>query len=297
MRIAGFHVNHRHLLRDAALIIGGSFVFALGFDCFQAPNGLAAGGVSGLALVLRQVVLDLGGPDIPVGFQTIVMNALLMILVVRSGGLRYAARTVAGFMASSVFIDALKPLVPAIGGGDLLLCALWGGVVTGIGLGIVFRSGGNTGGTDIIAQVASKRTGLGVGALDMAIGLAIVAASAVVFSVEQALYAAVSMYLCGIVIDMVVDGPRTSRAAWIISSRREEVTHAVLHELDRGCTEVSAKGMWTGESRPMLFVILGRSEVGALKGLVADIDPNAIVVITDVHEVFGEGFRRIDEPR
>ena len=286
-------ISWKVAVRDALLIVAGSIVFAIGVDVFEVPYGLAAGGVTGLAMVFSAVA-ETFGVALPVGLQTIVINALLMVLVVRSGNRGYIARTVAGIVACGFFTDALVPFLPAVGGeGDLLLCALWGGVVTGLGLGLVFRTGGNTGGTDIVAQVVARRTSLPVGTSVIIVDGVVIALSATVFSVEQALYAAVAMFICGKVIDAVVDGPRAARAAYIISEKHNEIAHEILHTLDRGCTELEARGMWSGEERPVLFCVLSRSETVWLKQAVASCDPNAIVVISEVHEVFGEGFRQI----
>ena len=286
-------ISWKVAVRDALLIVAGSIVFAIGVDVFEVPYGLAAGGVTGLAMVFSAVA-ETFGVVLPVGLQTIVINALLMVLVVRSGNRGYIARTVAGIVACGFFTDALVPFLPAVGSeGDLLLCALWGGVVTGLGLGLVFRTGGNTGGTDIVAQVVARRTSLPVGTSVIIVDGVVIALSATVFSVEQALYAAVAMFICGKVIDAVVDGPRAARAAYIISEKHDKIAHEILHTLDRGCTELEARGMWSGEERPVLFCVLSRSETVWLKQTVASCDPNAIVVISEVHEVFGEGFRQI----
>ena len=239
-------------------------------------------------------VAETFGVTLPVGLQTIVINALLMILVVKSGSRGYIARTVAGIIACGFFTDALVPFLPVVGGEqDLLLCALWGGVVTGLGLGLVFRTGGNTGGTDIVAQVVARKTALPVGTSVIIVDGIVIALSATVFSVEQALYAAVAMFICGKVIDAVVDGPRAARAAYIISEEHDAIAHEIMHTLDRGCTELEARGMWSGAERPVLFCVLSRSEAVWLKQIVAECDPKAIVVISEVHEVFGEGFRQI----
>lgn len=286
-------VPWRTVLHDSALIVLGSLIFAIGVDCFEIPYGLAAGGVTGLATVFAAIADNMGF-YLPVGMQTIVMNALLMLLVIRSGDRGYVARTVAGIIACGVLTDALVPLLPVFGGeNDLLLCALWGGVVTGVGLGLVFRTGGNTGGTDILAQILARRLAIPVGVAVIVVDGVIIAFSATVFSVEQALYAAVAMFISGKVIDAVVDGPRAERAAYIISEKHEQIANEILYTLNRGCTELQARGVWSGNSRPVLFCVLGRSESVRLKQIVAACDPEAIVVISEVHEVFGEGFRQI----
>ena len=287
-------ISARRVAWEALLIVSGSVIFAAGVDCFEIPYGLAAGGVTGLATVFSAIAANMG-VTLPVGIQTILMNVLLMLVVVRTGSKGYVARTVAGILCCGFFTDALVPFLPVVGGeGDLLLCALWGGVITGVGLGLVFRAGGNTGGTDIVAQLLARKATMPLGTAIIIVDGAVIAFSATVFSVEQALYAAVAMFICGKVIDAVVDGPRTSRAAYIITDRYKEVEREILDGLDRGCTELSARGAWSGQERPVLFCVLSRSETVRLKEIVAEHDPNAIVFISEVHEAFGEGFKRIE---
>lgn len=279
-------------LRDLALIVAGSAIFAAGVDCFEVPNGLAAGGITGLATVFYALA-EAVGVYLPVGMQTIVMNVFLLLLVIKSGNRGYIVRTVIGIIACGVFTDAFVPFLPVLGNGDLLLCALWGGVITGIGLGLVFRTGGNTGGTDIISQLLAKKLSIPVGTAMIVVDGLVIALSAPVFSVENALYAAIAMYICGKVIDAVIDGPRSERAAYIISERHAEIANAIMYDLNRGCTELQARGVWSGNDRPVLFCVLGRNQVPLLKQVVAEEDPEAIVFISEVHEAFGEGFGSI----
>ena len=285
------------LARELLMAAAGCVLFGVGLNCFLEPNGLAPGGISGLAIVLRAVSLAGGGPDLPVGLQTLVMNALLMVLAWKVGGPRYVVRSLAGIVLCAAAIDLTAPVLPELGEGDLLLCSLWGGVICGVGLGIVFRAGSNTGGTDIICQILAKHTSLPLGTWVLLVDLLIVALSIPVFSMTNALYATVAMFLMGFVIDQVIDGPRSERVAWIISREHELISQAVLLDLNRGCTEVKATGKWTGEDRPMLFVILGRGDIAPLKAIVATIDPDAIVVISEAHEAFGEGFRQLEGER
>lgn len=279
-------------LRDLALIVAGSAIFAVGVDCFEVPNGLAAGGITGLATVFYALA-EAVGVYLPVGMQTIVMNVFLLLLVIKSGNRGYIVRTVIGIIACGVFTDAFVPFLPVLGNSDLLLCALWGGVITGIGLGLVFRTGGNTGGTDIISQLLAKKLSIPVGTAMIVVDGLVIALSAPVFSVENALYAAIAMYICGKVIDAVIDGPRSERAAYIISERHAEIANAIMYDLNRGCTELQARGVWSGNDRPVLFCVLGRNQVPLLKQVVAEEDPEAIVFISEVHEAFGEGFGSI----
>lgn len=293
--IAPREIDWRSVARKAFLIVSGSLIYAVGLDMFEVPNGLAAGGLTGIAMIFSALG-QRAGLILPVGALTIALNVLLLaiaVLVTRDWG--YVAASIFGILVSGFFTDAVAPLVPASppGAGDLLLSAIWGGVICGIGLGVVFRSGGNTGGTDIICQLISHRSGIPLGTLSIVVDGTIVAASIPVFSVRNALYAAVAMYITGQVMDAVLDGPRAQRAAYIISAKHAEIANAILYDLGRGCTELQARGVWSGNDRPVLFCVLGRSETVHLKEIVAAIDPDAIVIISEVHEVFGQGFEQI----
>ncbi|OUN48296.1 membrane protein [Collinsella sp. An7] len=279
-------------VHDLPLVIFGCAVAALATDMFLIPSGLAAGGVTGIATIINELAAR-QGINLPVGIQTIVMNAAIMLLVVRSGGMMYAVQTATGFVLYGFFTDLFAPFVVPLGHSELLVPALWGGIILGLGLGLSFRCGVSTGGSDTVAQIIARRFSLPLGTTVMVIDCLICAASAPVFSVDNALAAALSMVVTGIVVDRVVDGGNTQRAAFIISEHYEEISHDVLHGLDRGVTRIQARGEWTGEERPMLFVILDKREIQLLKAVVAERDPRAIMVITDVNEALGEGFKEL----
>ena len=288
MRETGF--EWRRLLREAAYILVGSLVYAIGIDCFEVPNGLAAGGLTGLATI-TSAIAQASGVVLPIGAQTIAMNALLLAYVLLTTRDRdYVVRSIAGILVSGVMCDVLAPFVSSPTQGDLLLSAIWGGVFVGVGVGLVFRSGGNTGGVDIIAQLLAKGTGMPLGTLSVICDGVIVLLSIPVFSLANALYAGIALYIGGIVIDAVVDGPRTARVAYIISERHAEIANEILYEMGRGCTELQARGVWSGSPRPMLMCALGRTETARLKAIVARVDPDAIMIVSNVHEAFGEGF-------
>ena len=281
------------LLKDAAYIFVGSLIYAIGVDCFEVPNGLAAGGLTGLATIFYAIAKDYG-IHFPVGIQTIAMNVLLLTYVeLRTHDRSYVARSIAGILISGILTDALAPILPNLAADDLLLASLWGGVLVGAGIGIVFLSGGNTGGTDIIVQMIAKRTGSPIGTVAIVVDGAIILASIPVFSLSNALYATIALYISGQLMDMVVDGPRTERAAYVISEYHDRIANEIMYNLGRGCTELQARGVWSGASRPVLLCVLGRSETMRLKDIVARIDPDAIIIISEVHEAFGQGFGRI----
>jgi len=280
--------------RKAGLIIAGSFVFALGVDMFEIPNGLAAGGITGLATTIAAITRG-AGFIFPVGIQTIIMNVLLLVYAYASSrDFGYVSKSILGILASGLFMDLLAPVVVVPTQGQLLISALWGGVVAGLGLGMVFLSGGNTGGTDIICQAIARKTGLSLGSLSIIIDCLVLALSVPVFSLTNALYAGVAVMVTGYVMDMVLEGPLSARVAYVISDRHDDIAREVLETLDRGCTQLEAKGMWSQESRPVLMVVMGKGETRLLKEIVSRIDPAAIIVISEVHEAFGEGFGRLD---
>lgn len=279
-------------LRELPLVIVGCAIAAVAIDTFMIPNGLAAGGVTGLATIVQELG-ERQGLSIPVGIQTIVINALLLLVVIRSGGTRYAIQTATGFVLLGVFTDLFSPFVLNLGSQDLMLAALWGGILSGLGYGLVLRTGANTGGSDTIAQILSRKTSFPVGAAVMAIDVAICALSAPVFGIENALYAALSMVLCGLTVDVVVDGGNRRRMAYIISDKRAEIAEDIMYGMDRGCTELTARGCYTGSERPVLMVIIERGELASLKAIVAEHDKDAIVIISDVTEAFGEGFKEL----
>lgn len=277
-------------MRDLPAIMLGCAIAAFATDVFMIPNGLAAGGLTGLATIIAELGRR-AGISLPVGIQTIVMNALLLLVVVRSGGLKYVVQTVTGFVLFGFFTDLFAPFVLHLQHEDIMLSALWGGIVSGIGYGLVFRCGANTGGSDTIGQIIARKSSLPVGATVMAIDVAVCAASAPVFSVANALYAALSMVLMGYVVDMVVDGGNTQRAAFIISDHFEDIEHDILHAMDRGCTRLMAQGSWTKKDRPVLFFVLSRREISIIKTIVYEHDADAMLIITDVNEAIGYGFK------
>ncbi|OUN88873.1 YitT family protein [[Collinsella] massiliensis] len=291
------HVDVKRVIRsrfwrDVPLIAAGCAIAAFAVDAFMVSNGLAAGGLTGLATIIAELA-SRQGIYLPVGFQTIVMNAVLLLFVMRTGGTRYMVQTITGFVLFGFFCDALMPLAASFESvsGDLVLSALWGGIISGVGYGLVFRAGANTGGSDTIAQIISRKTSLPVGATVMAIDVAVCAASAPVFSLEHALYAALAMVIMGYVVDMVVDGGNRQRAAFIVSDAWKDIKQGIFDELDRGCTELLARGGYTGKERPVILLIMSKNEISLVKTIVHEYDPNAIIMITDVSEAIGYGFK------
>ncbi len=279
-------------VRDFALITGGVLVTAFGLDAFLIPNRLAAGGVSGLATIVHYVALPVA--DLPVGVVMLALNTALLVVAWRARGWRYLARTVYGTVALSVAVDLGALVVRPLATNDPLLAALYGGAVTGLGLGIVFKAGGNTGGTDIIAQLLARRVSLGIGQLMLLADAFVMVLAAFAFGPTLALYGIVAVFVGGAVIDVVQEGLSVNKAAYIISDASEKVADAILSELGRGATAFRARGLYTGADREVIFTVVSRRELDPLKSLVRSVDPTAFVIITDVHEVLGEGFGKFE---
>lgn len=280
-------------VRDYAFMTIGLALTAYGLDAFLIPNKIAAGGVSGLATIIYYVVRDATGISLSVGLQVLLMNAVLLAIAIRERGLQYAAKTVYGILAMSFFIEVIARLNPVIVTDDLLLSALFGGVVSGLGVGLVFKAGGNTGGTDIVAQLLARRFPFGVGQIMLVVDAVVTLLAAIAFGPVLAMYGAVSIFVSSATIDVVLEGLPVEKAAFIISEEHDAIAAAVLNDMGRGATTLQATGAWTGEQRKILWVVLSRNEIDALKQVVGAIDPTAMVVISDVHETIGEGFKEM----
>ncbi len=278
----------RKLITSYIWITVGSVLIALALDIFLVPNKIAAGGVSGLATIVFHVF------RLPVGWVLIVLNIPLFLLSFLELGVRVFIRSVYGAMVTAVFVELLKTYVPVMTS-DVLLAAIYGGMITGIGMGIVLKAGGTTGGTDLVARLLHKYFPVTMGQGLLGADFVVISLAGIFFNVELALYALLSLFITSKVIDLVQEGISFAKAAYIISEHSEEITQAVFKELGRGVTALHGTGMFTGEERPVLLCVVGRTEQSRLKELIYEIDHKAFVFITDAHEVLGEGFKDFRE--
>lgn len=267
-------------------ITAGSFLIALSLTVFLVPNRIAAGGVSGLATVIYYIT------SFPIGITMLIINTPLFLAGLKIMGKSFGIRTIYGIASLSLFTDLLQPHMVALTQ-DLLLASIYGGVVGGIGLGLVFRFRGTTGGTDLIASLINYYTGISVGeGLLIADGVVVILAG-IFFNLEVALYAAVTIFITSQTVDVIQEGLNIKKGVLIISDKADEISRVVVNELNRGITEFEAKGGYTGSRKRVLLCIIARSEVSELKVAVSKIDKNAFVIISNVHEVLGEGFTEI----
>lgn len=277
-------------LRDYGLITAGALLQALAIRLFLVPSHLVNGGVSGLAQIINYYT------GWPIGLMIFLGNLPLFLVGWRFlGGPRFALRTAFAVAVTSFLIDFLVLYLPKAGlTSDLVLNTLYGGVVSGVGYGLVYRGRGTSGGTDILARILNNWRGISLSQSYMLTDSLIILIAGLAFSWANALYALVMLYVSGIAAEGTTEGSNVLRTALIITNNPQTVTDQILHEMQRGVTVMNARGAYTGEERTVLYCVISRSEVAQIKALVREADPRAFMVIGQAHEALGEGFRSFD---
>lgn len=277
-------------LKFVGTILLGCTVFSLGFDLFLDPNNINVGGITGIAMILREL---LGFGSIGAYFAAI--NIPLFLLGYKELGRRFFIGSMLGMLFSTVLLDLLTIIpVPKI---DLMLAALYGGGLTGLGLGLVFMAGASTGGSDIMAKLLRKRfRRLKLSRLMLILDIITVTLTGVVFhDITRTLYSALPLYVSALVMDSVIYGLDYSSMALIISDKYSEIVAEIARKLERGTTLLDAHGGYHGDSRQVVMCAIRRRQITELKDLVSRIDPNAFMILQDAHQVLGEGFMRYSD--
>lgn len=268
-------------------IILGCVLFAVGFDLFLGPNDLNAGGISGLSMILVHV-LGFGS----VGTVTMLMNLPLFALGGLKIGKKFFVGSLVGLVASSAAMDALTVLpVPT---GDPLLAALYGGVLCGLGLGMVFAAGASTGGSDIIVRLLKRKMqNVPIGTINIVFDLTVALLTGLAFwDMSRALYSGVAIFVSGQVVDAVVYRFDYSKVALIISKEHEAIAKAIALELDRGATFLHGEGTYSHRDTKVVLTAVKKQQLAELKRLVVQIDPDAFIIVQEAHQVLGDGFSR-----
>lgn len=271
------------------MTIVGSAIFGAGYAIFLGPNNLNAGGISGLSAVIVQLINPTGNiPFLSVGTLTILINLPLFAIGGLKIGKRFFFGSLIGLGLSSMIMDYL-PISLIL---EPLLAALYGGVVTGFGLGLVFMAGTSTGGSDIVVRLVKlKARNTNIGQIAMMFDVFVVALTGVVFgSVENALYTGITAFLCSKVIDMVVYGFDNSKTAMIISKEYEKLPAIIDEKLGRGATYLYSQGTYSQKDSKVVLVAIYPKQIAELKDLVMAVDPDAFVILQDAHQVLGDGF-------
>lgn len=266
-------------------IILGSLITALGVNALQIPNRIAAGGAAGIATIVYHLT------GFEPGLTLLLINVPLLIVSGFVIGWRFSWFSVFGGLVTSGWVYLTSNITPWTD--DPILGALYGGVVTGIGIGIVFRSRGSTGGTDLAAGLLRRLTGLPIGQALLLIDTMIVAGAGFVFGPDLAMYALVSIFVCTRVIDYVQEGFFSVKALIIVSDAGEAIANQIMNELERGVTYLQSEGGFSREPKKTLLVVVSRPEIITVKTLVQALDERAFVIVMDAHEVLGEGFQEL----
>lgn len=297
---------------DYIFIAIGAAIMSLGIGVFLVDAKVVPGGASGLSMAIYY----LSGNTFPIGITIWFINVPLFIWGYKELGKRFGIRTFYGFTLVSLFIDLFRGDIPGLGWirlqdapaikdliqHDFLFMVLIGSVLLGLGLGIIFKFRGTTAGSDIVAAIMQKKYGMKPGQAIMIIDFFVIAVAGVIIEVMNlspdkpalslTLYAMFLLFVSSKLIDVVIDGFDYARAATIISDKYEEIGEAIINDLSRGATAIKTRGIYRNIDREMIYTVVTLKELGTLVDLVKSIDPGAFIIINNVHEVLGEGFRR-----
>ena len=266
-------------------ILLGAAIFALGIQWFYHPATLLSGGVTGIAMMINYIT------GWPIGVMMFIMNLPLFVIAFKNYGWRFVAGSLLGTFASSLFIDLLS-LVNFTITEEPFLAAVYGGIITGLGLGIVYSTGSTTGGTDILAKLIRERYPyVNFGTMILVLDGVIIAAYAIMFQkFDKAMYTVIAVYIAAHVIDLVLYGSSQSKLCHIISEYSDDIKAAIVEKLSRGVTVLQGKGAYSGQDKQILLCVVKRQQIVEIKKIVKGIDKKAFVIVTDTRDVFGEGF-------
>ncbi|MCC3869837.1 YitT family protein [Terrisporobacter mayombei] len=282
-------ISFKEFLYEAFLLIVGCLLMALSFVLFFDSHSVAPGGLTGLAVIINYLF------NIPLWLVNLIFNIPLFILAYKVLTKRECLKTLLGIIFFTLALNLFENFANFQITNDVLLATLTGGVILGLGLGVIFNINGTTGGTDLIGLILNRWfPSISVPKL-MGVADFIVVMSSIFATgkIEIGLYSALGLYIAVVVSDMVVQGFYSAKSFTIISNLPDEISNAILEKMNRGVTILSAKGGYTKENKDALLVVVGKREVSTLRKIVKTVDPNAFVVITDVHEALGEGFKQI----
>lgn len=280
-----------HQLQTIIPIIAGSAIYAFGLMYFIIPNELMEGGVTGITVLLNYAF------NISPSISTMALNIPLFLVGMKILGKRQSIYTGLGIASLTLFLWLFEALidrgyvVPFHTEQDYILAALYAGVTLGAGLGIVFRFGGTTGGSDIIARIINRKFGFSMGQIILSLDILIIGLSLFFIPLERILYTLVAVFIASKVIDFIQEGAYAAKAFTIISDQAPEIAHRISTEMDRGVTLIPAIGAYSKQAKHMVYCVVSRQEIRRLTGIAKSLDPRAFIIINDVNDVHGEGFK------
>lgn len=295
-------INWKSFGLDLLMILAGSILYAVAIGMFSAPNDIAPGGLTGIATLLNYASITWSWPiELPIGITTIAMNVPLIIAAWFVLNRSMAIRTLMGIAISSILTDLLSPYLSGLylveeGKNPLLVC-IFGGALLGLGVGLILRRGGTTGGSEVISRLLEKKyPHMSVGTLILVVDAIVITISAVVYNrIEQALYAVVFVFVGSQIIDRVVYGGRSGKMVMIMTQKQPEVSAAIMTKVNRGVTLLKAQGGYSGNDQNMILCAVRKDEVFRLRQTVFDIDPDAFLMMLTTDEVRGLGFMHPNE--
>ena len=266
------------------LLLLGSLIYTTGLEIFLVPNNIIDGGVVGISIMASHLT------GAPFGVFMILLNLPFLYMGYKQIGKSFAISTVVSIVAISVLSVYFEP-IPSITG-DYFLAAIFGGIITGAGVGLIIRHGGSLDGTEIVAIIIDKKTTFSVGEVVMFFNLFILGAAGFVFGWDKAMYSLVAYFVISKMIDVVIKGLDESYAVMIVSDENEEIADALMHRLGRGVTFLHGQGAYTGDAKKVLYCVVTRLEVGKLKDIALEKDETAFVTINPVHDIVGGRFKK-----
>ena len=280
----------RESIKEFALITIGIFLVAISVVYFFEPNNIAAGGITGLAIVINHYI-----PFISIGPLVLMMDAILFIVALIVLGAKFGAKTIYSSFLLSTSMWIMQTFIPINITNDLILATIFGTLISAVGMAIVFNANASTGGTDIIAKILNKFFHIEIGKSLLIVDFLVTLLGAVTFGINIGLYGLLAVIINGVVIDNIIAGFKTKSEITIISEKNKEISKFILDDLERGCTFIKGIGGFTGKDTSILYTVLDRNEFIKLKNKINEIDKNAFITVGEVHEVMGEGFIGIDE--
>ena len=276
--------------KDFLLITIGILLVAISVVYFFEPNNIAAGGITGLAIVINHYI-----PFISIGPLVLIMDATLFVIALIVIGPKFGAKSIYCSFLLSTSMWVMQKFFPFTITNDLMLATIFGTLIAAAGMAIVFNANASSGGTDIIAKILNKFFHFNIGKSLLIVDFLVTLLGAITFGINIGLYGLLSVIVNGVVIDKIIAGFKVKSEITIISNRNKEISQYILNDLERGCTFIKGVGGFTGKDTSLLYTVLDRSEFIKLKNHISSIDKNAFITVGEVHEVMGEGFKWIDE--
>lgn len=276
--------------KEYVIITIGIILVALSVEYFFAPNKIAAGGVTGAAIVINAIM-----PNLSIGILTLVFNVVLFVVAFAFIDGKFGVKTIYASLGLSVILWIIEKFFnPVAITTDLMMATVFGTLISAVGMALVFNENASTGGTDILAKILNKFFHLDIGKSLLIVDFIITFASILAFGINVGLYAMLSVILLGLVVDRLIEGFNVCKSVFIISKKNDEISRYIIETLDRGCTFLKGMGAYTGEENDVLYAVISRNQFIKLKKFIKEIDSQAFITVGEVHEVLGEGFKNID---